>query len=362
MADSVIELVTRRFLTDRVPGWSELTMTHASPSSPYCPDPWRFGESIIERMNEGGTFWVYVGHGHVQTLDYVKVDEQFLEIMTSAHIAKVDVGNRPPIAVFLACYTGAFDAREDCLAEQLLKHPTGPVAALAASRVTGPYGMSMLASGLLSGCYDRQMERLGDVVLHAKQAMLRPDSTSGKDARGNSAPQEAQMQLISSVASALSPEGHDLSVERLEHVWEMNLLGDPMLRISHPDILKLTVPERIHAGEEIRVSGVAPLAGRLQIEFALRRDALPAGMRPPSQFSSDDEHRKVRQKSYLAANDRILDSQSQVISAGEFGGTVRSPSELSPGRYCVRAFLEGDSAWAVGYATILVRAKQQVVK
>ena len=185
VADSVIEMTTRRFLADRIPGWSELSMTQASLKSHYCPDPWRFSEACVGRMNQGGMFWVYIGHGHVKTLDYVRAEEQWLPIFTHEHLGSVDVGSRPPIAIFLACYTGAFDAQEDSLAEQLVMRPTGPIAALAASRVSGPYGLAMLSDGLLSHCFESQVGTLGEVVLCAKQQLLQknrrePDSRNGR--------------------------------------------------------------------------------------------------------------------------------------------------------------------------------------
>ncbi len=129
LIDSVVEMTTRRFLTDSVPSWAELSMTYACPGSPFCPDPFRFGQAAIERMNQGGAFWVYVGHGHVETLDKVQVNDELLDILTTEQVDQVDCRQCPPIAVFLACYTGAFDASRDCLAEQLLKSRSGPVAA-----------------------------------------------------------------------------------------------------------------------------------------------------------------------------------------------------------------------------------------
>ena len=172
IADSVIEMTTRRFLSDRIPGWSTVSMTQASLGSNYCPDPYSFCDCCIERMNEGGMFWVYIGHGHVKTLDYVKVDREYLPIMTEANVPSVDVGVHAPIAIFLACYTGAFDALEDSLAEKLVLSESGPIAALAASRVSGPYGLAMLSDGLLTSCFDDRVQTLGEVVMLAKQKLL----------------------------------------------------------------------------------------------------------------------------------------------------------------------------------------------
>ena len=257
LADSVIEMTTSRFLTDRVPQWANVAMTYASPNSPYCPDPWRFSDATVDQLNAGSMFWVYVGHGHVKHLDFLRVDRDFLGIFNDAQVSSVRTGDRSPIAVFLACYTGAFDAREDCLSEQLVMSRQGPVAALAATRVTGPYGLASLASGMLDQCYVQRVGSLGDVVLRAKQDMLRPTvqspdlspglspplskSSAPSAGAGDSpvAPRDMQMQMITVIASALSPTGHDLLAERQEHVWQMNLLGDPMLRLHHPAPLEV---------------------------------------------------------------------------------------------------------------------------
>lgn len=38
--------------------------------------------------------------------DYVRVGQEWLPILTHEHVPAVNVGNHPPIAIFLACYTG----------------------------------------------------------------------------------------------------------------------------------------------------------------------------------------------------------------------------------------------------------------
>ncbi len=133
LADSAIEMTTSRFLTDRVPAWCNVNMTYASPNSPFCPDPFEFSKTTLQELDAGSQFWVYIGHGHIQHLDSVRVENQQLRILDASQIKFSAAHARPPIALFLACYTGAFDAREDCLSEQMMLSPSGPVAALAAT-------------------------------------------------------------------------------------------------------------------------------------------------------------------------------------------------------------------------------------
>ncbi len=352
IVDSMIEMTTRRFLTDRIPSWAELTMTHASPGSPYCPDPFRFGQCAIDRLNQGGAFWVYVGHGHVETLDKVQVNDQLLDIMTKENVQQINCSQFPPVAVFLACYTGAFDASRDCLAEQILKSNSGPVATLAASRMTGPYGMALLSSGMLAACYDDQNPRLGKIVLHAKREMLMENRGEQKQTPERN---RAQMELIDSLAKALSPAGHDLEQERLEHVWEMNLLGDPTLRLSHPESLAINIPERLQPGATIDIQGIAPIQGRLRLELVLRRDALPQGLNPIKHFSTDENARQQMQRCYIQANSRVITSAQHIVPEGPFKLPLDTPAELPGGRYLVRAFLEGAKGWAAGDAQLAIR-------
>ena len=381
IADSIVEMTTRRFLADRIPGWSDLSMTQASVDSHYCPDPRRFSETCIDRMNQGGMFWVYIGHGHVKTLDYVLAGEDWLPILTHAHVPAVNVGGRPPIAVFLACYTGAFDAIEDSLAEELMLSPTGPIASLAASRVSGPYGLAMLSDGLLSSCFDQQADTLGDVVLTAKQRLFQTSaaetstaekspralsvtSTSGRPA-GHTSDRPAgqvsghmdQLQMIGAIASALSPSDYDLAAERREHVWQMNLLGDPLLRLCHPGPLALQVAARAAPGETIQIVGTSDVPGRLSVELVLRRDQVRKELDAVGVDLISERGRAAFQQRYQAANQRVLLMQEfSLEDSGDFQVALGIPADLARGKYAVRAYLEGQAACRAGYCEINIRA------
>jgi hypothetical protein len=362
LADGVIEMTTRRFLSDRIPGWADLTMTQASPQSPYCPDPWRFSEVTIQRLNQGGMFWVYIGHGHVRNLDYLRCDNQWLPILSHENVPQINVQNHPPIAIFLACYTGAFDAVEDSLAEQLVMSPQGPVAALAASRVSGPYGLAMLANGMLSECFEQRTGTLGEVTLNAKRQMMLHETTPAPvatgEARGDigakSAPVD-QTELLNALAGALSPEGHDLAIERQEHVWMMNLLGDPLLRLNHPSELELLELPQCKPGAPLRVTGNSKMAGELMIELAYRRDQTKPNLPQLNAFLPQLSNRAVTQEKYELANQRVICQTSLPIQAGQFTTELNIPPDLARGKYCIRAFLMGEGTWGTGYQVISVR-------
>jgi TusA-related sulfurtransferase len=350
LADGAIEMTTRRFLSDRIPGWADVTMTQASPQSPFCPDPWRFSETTINRMNQGGMLWVYIGHGHVKTLDYLRCNNEWLPIMTNENVPQVRIGPNSPIGLFLACYTGAFDAVEDSLAEQLVTHDNGLVAAIASSRVSGPYGLAMLSSGMLTECFERKTTTIGEILLNAKRDMMRPIAPVDKVAGTKD-----QSQMLSALATALSPEGYDLAAERQEHVWMMNLIGDPLLRLNHPHEVALLELAQAKPGERMTVHGTSPAAGKLLVELAYRRDQLKPNLKQLDAFSPDGDSRQRAQQTYEAANARVVAQTESDIAGGEFSVSLDVPADLPRGKYCVRAFLGGQPSWAVGYQVVSIR-------
>ena len=123
----------------------------------------------------------------------------------------------------------------------MLKSPGGPVAVFAGSRVTMPYGMSVLGLELMRQCFSEQPETLGEVILAAKRRMMSGESGGRYRA------------ALDAIAAAFSPAGDQLEAERAEHLDLFNLLGDPLLRVL---MMQLTV----NAGDNVRgtvnISGI----------------------------------------------------------------------------------------------------------
>ena len=72
-----------------------------------------------------------MGHGLPTELDRVRRHAGSEPILSVADVPKLRCPVRSPLAVFVACYTGAFDARADSLAEELLLAEQGPIAVVA---------------------------------------------------------------------------------------------------------------------------------------------------------------------------------------------------------------------------------------
>ena len=366
LADTAIESVARRLLSEGIPDRFQLNMTYASLTSPYCPDPFSLTRSFIGKINDGGLFWVYIGHGNVDRLDDFVVGNDAIPICLNTDIATFDVQDGPPIALMLACFTGAFDARVDCFAETLLAKKDGPIAVIAGSRVTMPYGLSQLSTELMDGCFRDQIPTLGGILLNAKRNIWKPsEAVSTIQDGGNvkvAQPQVSavdrlrakQQSLITHMATALSPDGHDLTEERREHVRLMNLLGDPLLRIKHPVPMPIHCESEPNSGRPMVITGNSPNPGKLKLELVWSRDRLPDGIRTVSDFQGTDEQRKAMQDNYARASDLVIVKLEKEIPSGEFSLELPVPSDCR-GKCIVRAFVYGKNEWASGSQRVSVR-------
>jgi hypothetical protein len=371
VADSVLEFATKRFLTDGVPASYSTTMTYGSWRSPFCPDPRRFHETTVERLNEGCLFWVYIGHGQRRGVDRVQTPWSDHHILEAADMDKIAARQGAPIAIFLSCYTGAYDGPQDCLGEELLKTPGGPVAVIAGSRVTMPYAMAVLAHGMLDEYFRERRLTIGEVLQSAKLRMARFEAGDSDPApvpspeavSSNSAAPAAggvlalshteTRRLIDAVGAVVSPSSDQLPAERMEHLSLFNLLGDPLLRLPQPAPIELTVSDTVYAGESVEAAGTAPIAGRYTVELVCRRDLFKRPLPSRSQYDASPAALAEFQKVYEKANDRVWASRSFDSPGGEF--RIRLPIPPAAAGSChVRVFAEGESQFALGAADVYI--------
>ncbi len=331
VADLAIEAAARSIIGRRVPASYVTSMTYASWQSPYCPDPARFRETVCSRIDEGCLFWVYIGHGQQREVDRCYTPQGAYAILHADDAVRLRAEAHPPIALLLACYTGAYDAEQDCLAEALLRAPGGPIAVLAGSRVTMPYGMCVLGMELVSEAFERGCDTLGELVVRAKRNTILAERS------------DPQSQAIDAVARALAPPGHDLLAERREHLLLFNLLGDPLLRLRLPAAAQVSADARVTAGSHIRVWGRSPVGGRALVELAVRRDRLH--FKPPVRREYDESpaSRAEYDRVYALANAGCLCSREVQVDHGEFELELQVP-ETAQGACHVRVYIEGQAA------------------
>jgi hypothetical protein len=205
-------------------------------------------ERVIDRLNEGCAYWVYIGHGDEYSLVSApnRPSSRSHTVFSAGDARRIQPVGGPSIALFLACRTGAFDKRHDCLAEELLRAPAGPVAVIAGSRATMPYAMAILGQGMMVEAFENRRRTVGEVFLHAKRRLLPPASDRRVGLATFVAVSRA-FQLIPAdvipvslrmaalrIVRSLGTLPSDLMQERAEHVALFNLVGDPLLRLPHP--------------------------------------------------------------------------------------------------------------------------------
>ena len=347
LADAVLEAAAKSLIGGGIPAAYATTMTYGSWQSPYCPDPRRFQQVTLERLNEGSLFWVYMGHGAQCAMDEVLVPGARYPILSSPDTSRLACRHGAPIACLLACSSGAYDQPRDCLAEDMLRSRGGPVAVLCGSRVTMPYAMSVLGLELLHQCFFEQTETLGEAMLLAKRRMVSAD------------PPTRYRAALDGVARALSPTAQELDAERAEHLDLFNLLGDPLLRIAYPRDVKLEVAPTAEAGQNIVVTLDSPLAGTATLEFTVRRDRLTFRPQPRGQFDPDalDAYAKV----YERANQPRLAIVEMELEKGPTQARFAVPPEAR-GACHVRIFVEGREGCGVGSADVRVEPPRSTAR
>lgn len=326
VADRAIESVTRSIVTGVLPPETRTSVVYASPGHPFFPQEANFTDAVLNRYQRGARFWVYAGHGRVTALDRVPNTISGQPVLDQQTVQQL---NRPagesPIAVMLACYTGAMDAREDSLAEEMILCDGGPIAVLAGSRVTMPYGNSTAAVGLIKGVFQQQLPRLGDAWLSALNQMQSDLPSDNSTTR----------MMIDALATIINPSGSSLKTERREHMLLYNLLGDPTLRLNHPQPLEITVPTGSPAGEPVRFSLQSPIAGELRVTLDYPLGATIEG----------------------DPNDTTVATVNQSVAAGkQFEFDVAVPEKFR-GPLVIRAHVAGESSWSAGAAKTFVRSQ-----
>lgn len=346
-ADAAIETVARTVITSLLPAETRTRVAYASPGHRFCPAEASFTEAVLNRYQEGARFWVYAGHGWVTELDRVPQGEQGIPVLDGDSVSRLKrQASGAPIALLLACYTGAFDAPTPCLAERMLLADGGPIAIFAGSRVTMPYGNATAAVGLIEGVYDRQELRLGD----AWRSMLRQ-----LDHDDQSAEKSPVRMLIDTLAAFCSPSEFSLADERREHMRLYHLLGDPLLRLHHPAPLTLdveTVAIGADGGEAAIVADAAVGAGRGSQPLCVRLTSPIAGTltvcvdRPLGSVAEGDP------------NETTVATFSLDVEPGQACESFLSlPSGLT-GPVIIRSWVAGASGWATAAKSIMIRERR----
>ena len=337
LADAAIEAAARRVISAGIPPEYALRVTYGNWRSPFCPDPRRFRQTAIDSLGEGILFWVYLGHGWPGRLADLHASGAAFPSLDRSDLKEVRPAAGAPIACLLACYTGAFDDRNDCLGEVMLATPSAPVAVICASRVTMPYAMAVMGTELLTEIFEHKHDTLGHALVSAKRQMATPTTKT------------MTRQGLDGLAALLNPGA--LEDELVEHLHLFNLLGDPLLRLRLPEPITLTCDSRVRTGATLRIEGTTSVAGRAIVELVPSRDLL--GFRPPQRLEFTAQPQQIAEFDETYRRRKTISAQrvERQVERGDFVLDLRIP-EAARGPCHVRVFIEGPESYAAGSANI----------
>jgi hypothetical protein len=333
VADALIEAAGNQLIYRALPAGYVLELTRL-PSvglplgSPQRRPPYVPASALAplrSRLSEGSLVWFYMGHADRTSLDFVAGPKGPEPILSVDDVAQLRCGDRCPLAVLVACDTGAFEGPTDSLAEKLILAEETPAAVIASTGVSMPYGNAVFGYELMRASLTDRPPTLGEAFLLAQRRTLEATPRDG--------PRESIDALAAKIVPVLprSASGwklEELVTERQEHVAMYHLLGDPLFTWRRPRPMAISTDPEAVPGSTIKVHGVADFDGKFLVELA--RQGAGADRKPIVAVTED-------------------------LRAGKFD--VALPVPAGSGAFlAVRAFLRGKDESAVGGTTVKIRA------
>ena len=339
--DGLIEQVVQMVMTRAAPYRYRAAVTYANPASPYCYDPARFGEYVIERLNAGPAVFLYAGHGSTTGFDTFRWRGEWVPIVTAHAVEALNVPHARTLVVTLCCWTGRFDGFAPAIGERLLASPKGPSATIGASRISQPYANALLGLELTRHLAAAPAPTVGEALLRAKRGLL--------DAEADEL--ERMLDLVAMPVLGLRAP----SQQRIDQVTMINLLGDPAL--ANPLVrgrARLTAPEAVDPGEAFDVEAAFDDldAGRARFELVMSRDRTRELPDPLPENHPEAGDRMIAR--HAAANNKLIAHRETNLKKGHATARLSMPEDAAPGVYYVRVYAWNDKADATGAAMVRV--------
>ncbi|MBT9556894.1 MAG: hypothetical protein IV100_12740 [Myxococcales bacterium] len=313
--DALIESETTRLLDEAIPYEFDVDFVFAKPSSAYAWRPDDLGGKIGRELSEGALFAAYFGHGMPTALDLVEFRDRYYSIGDAEQLANISIPNGKPIFFALACHTGAFDQKGGALslAEGLFLNPNGPIAVVASSRTSHPYGNAVLGRAMVAELLIGRPATVGEAVLAVKRAMGRHRMFVGE---------------------VLVPG--DVRTLFEEHAALYNLLGDPGLPIRYPGGLRVETEGPTRVGLPIRIR--VEHAGKTTITLETRRKEIRGALEPVPATGAVEDAFAAMARNHDVAIDKVVHRVDADLRSGE---VVSMPPAPGAGSYVVKVFAHG---------------------
>jgi peptidase C25-like protein len=342
--DALLEATFRRYITKFIDPAYDVTITYASPTSPYTYAPWRFPEKVVEQFNAGSLVTAYVGHGRAHAFGRVRWRGKAYPTFRLSDARRVEVANGSPIVVIIACSTGHFDhPNGDCISEVLMKQRRGPVAVFSSTRISQPYADAIAGRELIAHLMAPKHARIGDSIRAVRAALAAPE---GPDQR-----------LLDGAARVLMG-AETLAPCREDTVHLYNLFGDPSMVLGYPrGRAELEAPGKVTPGQEITVTGTLDreYAGVAVVTLEVPRGKLRYGLLPIEGLEGDALARAMAEN-WKRANDLVIVRRAFKVDGDSFATSLKLPAGDYPADEVVlKLFLSDPIGSAVGAKVIRLR-------
>ncbi|MGL4593508.1 MAG: C25 family cysteine peptidase [Thermoguttaceae bacterium] len=407
--DTVIDSSVRHVISEMIPVSWQLSFLHADWRSPYSPFPLDYPEELVASLDSGSLFWAYLGHGQCNQLDHYYTPRGFVATMNTEQMPLFKCRDTLPIALLFCCYTGALDAESPCLAERMFLQTSGPVAVVAASRTTMPFGMTVFGiewmKTYLKQNHDaiptqsenmrHKSKTIGHLFHTAKLKMISEFCTYDNIKKSHEETKKGNVLQQKNSASEPSPHSSDslrnnltlmakmfdpmpelLEDQLREHVELFHLFGDPLLVVPFPKNIPLVVQKRGDKEKTLLISGqllseqpvhvqheteqIMPLSHNADIPNKLTRSVLVEILPSPAQmslrlnsrtkFEVESDVRQQYNDEYRRAKEPVV--FRQLIPAHENRFSIDIPIPRSwRGTHVVRIFATSETECEIGGAS-----------
>jgi Peptidase family C25 len=331
MVDSLLEKAAAATLSE-IPAKFDVRMTYGNPKSAWYWPADDFNAHLIRSFNEGALAFTYIGHGSPDAFDRVIVEGKQYPILTSNDIKSLDSQGRSPVMTIIACSTGRYDdPRRDCLAEEMLRKDGGPIAVIAASRISHPYPNALLGQGVAKTFFGSN-SRVGDAFLAGTGAMV-------AGSKG----------MYSLLAGQFLSKAVDGATLVRDHAAIYNLFGDPAQKLPFPLDLEVEAPETAKPGSTIAIKAALPegASGEASVTLVARRDRklAPAAESGPVNASTESDPASLVEAvkaRHARSNDHTVLGARFPIVDGALAASLGLPADLACGSYSIVVSLDGD--------------------
>lgn len=304
----------------------DIVGAYDSPQSPYYYQP--FDEKVSELFAQGAIGVTYIGHGSADWTEGLTLDQA----------TRVRSDHRLPVASFFACTNGAYAEQAPSLAEVIVGHEGGPIASIAASDVSHPYGNGVLVYELTRAMLDGAPATVGEALSAAKRAVFEHTD----DLR----------ELLDSAARAQVPADEQLVLRR-EHLSLYNLFGDPAAWLKlPPSVVALSLgPDSSTGSGRIEVRGQIDTlsSGEALVTLEADRDVILGTLAPVDARHPDTA---TVQANWRRAVDKVVTSATVPIRGGSFSATLRVEESLPAGEYFVKVWAHDENRDGVGFVRV----------